>query len=609
MYKSRVGLSASVTSYFTLAVRLGGLAPTLSLDFLSGSLDSRITFSRGSNATLVDSTGKVTYAPNNLLTYSAQFDNAAWSKTAATVTADAAVSPDGTTTADKLIESATAGAHNIVQTSTVFNATVYVASAYVKAAERTFVALYAGTVGKGTIFNLSNGTVYGSLVAPPTSSSITPAGNGWYRVSITYTSTSTTSTTAVYLCDETAQFSYTGDGTSGAFIWGAQLEAVTYQTTPSTYNATTASAYYGPRFDYDPVTLNSKGLLIEEQRSNLVTYSEQFDNAAWTKTNATVTANSATAPDGTSTADSLIENTVNGVHDARRSVTASALTTYTQSIFVKASGRTRGQMQMFGNSGGSTINYDLTAGTATAAGAYGGWTGASATITNYGNGWYRITNTATTNAGLTTLVAAYLLADASGSASYTGDGTSGMLYWGAQVEAGAFATSYIPTVASTVTRSADVASMTGTNFSSWYNQSEGTVFVSYDIIAYSANQRIFSINDGTVSNEAAEYSSTGSNRMIVTSGGVTVATPIGLSPISAGVIYNAALAFKLDDFAISVNGNSPVTDTSGAMPVSVTKLGIGSNSVGTTTYLNGHIRRIAYYPTRLANATLQRLTA
>jgi hypothetical protein len=160
----------------------------------------------------------------NLVLYSQEFDNAAWGKTGSTVTANSTVSPDGTINADKLVEAATTGTHSAAQTVTVTNATVYTASAYVKAAERTFVGLYASTPGQGTIFNLTTGAVHGALVSAPTSSTIAPVGNGWYRISITYTSTSTGTAPSLYVCDATGAFSYTGNGTSGIYAWGAQLE-------------------------------------------------------------------------------------------------------------------------------------------------------------------------------------------------------------------------------------------------------------------------------------------------------------------------------------------------------------------------------------------------
>ena len=228
--------------------------PRMALDFTTGVLDPRVTVTRASTATFVGSNGfiqsaainaprfdynPVTLAPkgllieearSNLVLRSEQFNDAAWTTGDASISANAVNGPDGNLTADKLVEAATSGVHNVSQTVTVLNSTVYTNSVYVKAAERTFIALYAGNPGQGTIFNLSNGTVFGSLVAPPTSSSITAAGNGWYRISITYTSVAITTAPSLYLCDNTGQFVYSGDGTSGAYIWGGQIEAGAFAT-------------------------------------------------------------------------------------------------------------------------------------------------------------------------------------------------------------------------------------------------------------------------------------------------------------------------------------------------------------------------------------------
>ena len=356
-----------------------------------------------------------------------------------------------------------------------------------------------------------------------------------------------------------------------------------------------------PRFDYDPITLAPKGLLIEEARTNLLRYSAQLEIGAWGKTRATVTANAAVAPDGDSTADKIVEDaTASSTHFIAQTITVTAGTTYVLSAYVKADERNWFTFQLPSSIMGAAKNAffdvsDGTIGTVTS--------GVTAAIAFVGDGWYRCSVTFTPTASVSASFT-FVLADADNSISYTGDGTSGLFAWGYQVEAGAFATSYIPTTTASLTRNADAVSMTGTNFSDWYNQSEGAFVINYDIIGFSSNQRMFSTNDGTANNEFAEYSSTGSNRMIVTSAGVAVATPIGLSPINVGTIYTAALAAKLNNFAISVNGNAAVTDTSGAMPVAVNRLNLGSNHLGTQT-LNGHIRFLSYYKIRITNAELQ----
>lgn len=362
------------------------------------------------------------------------------------------------------------------------------------------------------------------------------------------------------------------------------------------------AAVDSPRLDYDPATLVPKGLLIEEQRTNLLTYSEQFDNAAWGKINSSISINAIVSPDGTTNADKLIENTTSGTHDVRRTVTASASTAYTQTIFVKAGERTKGQIQMFGNSGGSTVVFDLSAGTSTATGSYGGWSSASTTITNCGNGWYKITNTATTNAGLTALVYACLLTDAAGSGVYTGDDTSGFYIWGAQVEAGAFATSYIPTVASQVTRTADTAIMTT---SGWYNQAGGTILCSFameGLVTTSGTGDIWRIDNSEVQGESIRLRQStvigGADAYSLANNVVQFDTnSISLTP---GVIAKTAVAFTTNSARLVKDGSLIIPeDTSVTLPTINRLILTGSNK---------WIRNFVYYPSRLADSVLEGVT-
>jgi hypothetical protein len=182
---------------------------------------------------------------------------------------------------------------------------------------------------------------------------------------------------------------------------------------------------------------------------NLVTYSEQFDNAAWTKTNISIVANSVRAPDGTLTADTWVENTSAGVQHAvnlASTVSASPNTYYTFSIYAKAAGRTRLYINFSDiNFAGNAWNMDLSAVTISLSSS--GWTSgtSSATITDVGNGWRRITITGQTTGSVTQVGPYIYLADNSGTVNYTGDGTSGAYFWGAQVERSNTAGPYVRT--------------------------------------------------------------------------------------------------------------------------------------------------------------------
>ena len=366
-----------------------------------------------------------------------------------------------------------------------------------------------------------------------------------------------------------------------------------------------SAAIDAPRFDYDPVTLAAKGLLIEEQRTNLFTYSEDFSNAAWTKGNATVTADAAVSPDGATTADSFIENTATSGHTvAFGSITFAASTAYTAAIYVKPTGRSWFYMQLASAPFGGVNTrawFNVTTG------VVGTQANCTGSIQAVGNGWYRcgITVTATVGGvGATAIVLG--LSNADNVSSYTGDGTSGAFIWGAQLEAGSFATSYIPTVASQVTRSADVASVN--TLSPWFNASEGTLYAEATDGAPSSTARgVWSLDSGASNRIDLRRQTSTALWNVVTTGGVDQGILIYSNTAVNGVSFKNALAYKVNDLAGSVNGGSVQTDTSATIP-SVTALQIGSLAAFGSPF-NGTIRRITYYPRRLSNAELQAITA
>lgn len=366
-----------------------------------------------------------------------------------------------------------------------------------------------------------------------------------------------------------------------------------------------------PRLEYNPITLAQIGLLVEMQRTNIATYSEEFDHWTWLKTASSATANATTSPAGTTTADKIAENTTTGVHGVTRNVTAGPSTAYSASVFVKAAGRTRGRIELFGYNGSGTADFDLTAETATA-GVTGTWTGHSAAIQKFPNGWYRVSLTVTTGVGITAIDMKILLANAAGATSYTGDNTSGLFLWGAQLEAGPKANSYIPAGAAEVTRAADIGVMTGTNFSSWFNAAEGTFVVDFIKplnVLTGKSPCVVAARQSGAGNDAAntieiQAQPATANRGLVAVGGVSQAA---LSFTAGGLAsVKAALAYKANDFALSANGAAAVTDTSGTLPT-VNSLNIGYNT--TTDVLCSHIRKISYYNTRVSNAQLQTLTS
>ena len=557
-----------------------------------------IDFTRTTAATFVGSNGLIQTTPQsrNLLTFTEEFDNAAWSKNNTTVTANTTVAPDGTSTADLVISNTTGGvAHNIYSSVTISAAT-HSLSFYAKQGGYTGVRVADAATGTGANFDLANGVVFGTPSAGFTAS-IQSAGNGWYRCSITFTATAGANLYGVYIQQTPGTTVYAGDGTSGIFLWGAQLET---GSTATDYTRN-VGGLFPARFDYDPVTLAPRGILIEEQRTNLLLRSEEFDNAAWTKSNSTVTTNAVVAPDGASTGDQLIEDTATLSHGVTVGFSWVSGTTYTVSVLVRAAGRNFFQIAFPGAQFSNAFaNFDVSSG------ALGSSNAATATITSFGNGWYRCTATATAIASAFTSLG--LLIQTSGTASrfgsYTGDGTSGLYIWGAQLEVGAFATSYIPTVASQVTRTADQASIVAPMFAPWYNQTEGTFVVEVDTFSPTGGFTQ-AVNDGTANNRIAQALGIVGTSLIVASGVTSFSQSLG--SLTIGTPAKLAVAFKTNDAVSAVNGIIGAVDTSVTLPT-VSRLSLGQNSVNAS-YLNGHIRRITYYPVRLLDTQLQALTA
>lgn len=348
-----------------------------------------------------------------------------------------------------------------------------------------------------------------------------------------------------------------------------------------------------PRIDFDPVTGECKGLLIEEQRTNLLLRSEEFDNAYWTKADITVLANQIIAPDGTLTADKIIPNATSNVHTIYRTGLASGVNT--GSFYVKAAEYSTIVCYVAGAvSIGAVFNLQ----TKTVQNINEG----VGSIQEIGNGWFRCSVYSPTAGSIF-----YLYPNSSG--GFIGDDFSGIYIWGVQLEAGAFATSYIPTVASQVTRAADAASMTGANFSSWYRANEGALYSEASVlsVANTNSQNIWSLYTGTT-NHVRHWLWSGAPsvpRLTVFSG--THQAELTFSAQVAGAAFKNAASYRVNDFASSLNGGTVGTDTSGVVPVGFSSLHLGSYT-GVSEFMSGHIRKIAYYPVRLPNQILQAIT-
>lgn len=580
--------------------------PSLLLDFAnSKTLDPRITFTRASTGTFYD--GKTTAkAEENLILQSQTFENASWVKTSASVTANTEVAPDGTTTAETLTASAATALPSVSQTTTAGAARTF--SVFVKAGTHNYIQiLYSADTSSFCNFDLSAGTV-GSSGGTATGS-IVSLGNGWYRCIVVNTATTPVFhyVALVPSSSSTRATSGTYTGTETVYLWGAQLEQ---RSAVSAYTPTTSSAITNyipalqtaaagvPRFDHDPVTGESKGFLIEEQRSNLLTYSSAFDNAAWTKGNATISADTVVAPDGTLTGDKLVKDSGSTLYGRVRFLNAiPSAGTYTLSVYAKAAQNT---FLMLTRDGTDSAWYNLSAGIVETTGA-----NTTASIQHVGNGWYRCiyTNTAWTLAGTATIG----VSNATNTTTYTGNGFDGIYIWGAQLEAGSFATSYIPTTSAQVTRSADSASITGANFSSWYNQAEGTLYADVAPTSSLGNRVSLDFNAGGASSSYIALLAQRSTNL----GILAYVNANGIAQVDASSQTNAdgktVFAYRTNDFAMTRNGSVAFDDTNGSVPQGIDRVFIGDDyNAGNA--INGTIKRIAYYPKRLSDAELQEMT-
>jgi hypothetical protein len=355
-----------------------------------------------------------------------------------------------------------------------------------------------------------------------------------------------------------------------------------------------------PRFDHNPVTGVCNGLLIEESRTNLRTLSTDFSSGWGFNANVTVVSGQ-TSPTGDSTASLVTINAGNFISRIGEKFFFGG-TVYTRSLFVK---KTNQRYIWCGdqNNGGYSPNYrfDLDLGIGVVFSDTSG-NNRGYSITAFGNGYFRISVsctsfdifswTANNNASFNPLI--------SNSGSAVHDGTESFIAWGYQIEQDTFPTSYIPTTGSTVTRSADVASITGTNFSRWYNSSEGTWFGSIPTLSGSSGRLVEVTGPG-----GADYSM--SIRPRASSSRVDFARFNSGTP-QVNITFPAKIAANYNSASIqgAANGTLAGLLTTGSHSNS-TSVDIGRIS-SENTYLGGTINRLTYWPSRLQNSQLQQLT-
>ena len=361
-------------------------------------------------------------------------------------------------------------------------------------------------------------------------------------------------------------------------------------------NTTSGSSYLGsdgllkfaaedePRIEYGSDG-SLKGLLIEEQRANLITYSEDFSHSSWANdtVNMSVTPDYANSPSGTQSASRLeysggTSNSYFQVRPSPSSGTANATLTF--SIWVSGTGSFR-----LKNTHGSVIDN------------YSSVISASTTLTRYD---FTVSNGSSVGDG--TQIVGIVPADDLSAFDLT--------VWGAQLELGSFPTSYIPTSGSQSTRSPDIASIPVSAFG--YNQEAGTVVVDFDSNGSDGADypRIFSLTN-TAGTDLVRFliNPTNTTTVAVIENSLGVALNGWSGSISPNTSERIAVSMKKDSFTASLSGASTQTDTAGNMPAAADKLAIGTQANLGNNYLNGHIKSLSYFPRRLTNAQLQELTS
>ena len=575
----------------TIQANFPNVQPSLLLDFANAKqLPPQVTFTRATSAAYYD--GSTTaMAEQNLYLQSQTFDNSPWGGTELTVTGNVTTAPDGTNTADSIVpNTVTTANHQFSQTVSVLANTTYTVSIYVKAfGYSKFAFRESIATGAYATFDLaSTGSVTSTGNVGAISilgATITSVGSGWFRTTVTFTSSVASayglaffSLNDTYTSGEPYNQSFTtGDGTSGVYIWGAQTEQ---RATATAYTATTTqpittyvpvllTANGGqPRFDHNPTTSESLGLLIEEQRTNLV-FRSVYAGSNWSVFGGTLTQNYTIAPDGSQTACQVFST---GFVTTR--IDTGALVsgiTYAASIWMKSN-----------TSSNQTIAFQI-----------GDNTVQSCTVTPQ---WQRFIGVGTPTAS------GYNFLDLESI-------DSNISVWGAQLEQASFATSYIPTTGAAATRAADFASMTGANFSSWFNNSQGTFVAIVGAGNVSTGARVLKISD-TDSNRLIDFYFTATPTQSIFS----FQNNITSADFSAGAIntskYLTAVSYKTGNISALVNGGSVTTSTIAVVSsIANSIFSIGYDPTSGGGQLSRPIAKIAYYPLQVTSAQLQALTS
>ncbi len=363
------------------------------------------------------------------------------------------------------------------------------------------------------------------------------------------------------------------------------------------------------RLNYDLLNgkvVNCPHYLLEPASTNIIEYSEDFSNSAWTKSNTTITSNSIISPDGTLNASTLTDNTANGIHRLRDSVSLSASTDYSLSVFAKKGTLSNIQLALINtaNSNTSSRVFDLENGVLGE--SLTNQTLSNSKITDYGNGWFKCEITAQL-ASTPNTYQITLATKSSGNATnasqvtYDGDGTGNVYIFGAQLEQGSYPTSYIPTNGTAITRAAETA--IGSGDAATFNDSEGVLMAEISALANDGTNRYISISDGTSVNRIhIFFTSSNTIRGLIRPGNGNIDSDVNI------LLFNkAAYKYKSGDSAFWVNGFKVGVNTDTTMPSGLDQLNFNKGD-GTSDFY-GKTRELQYFDSVLTDAQLETLTS
>ncbi len=535
-------------------------------------ITSLLTYTSPSVKHVTGADGVLRRNAQNLVQQSQTLNNAYWTKTNLTsVTENSIQAPDGTLTGNLFTENSSAGLHRVSRAAIPVFGSEIIWKCYVKAGTRDVVDIgfSDGSNFVTSLFNLTSvsttpndslGSVYTNR-----SDSIAHVGNGWYLCAIRATYSGTTNHTFVLGLTNGTTNSYTGDGSSGAYFWGAHLMQ---GPADETYLPTTTAARYSLPYDHSPTAIGTcRGLLVEEARTNLCLYSNDLANAAWTKTNCTA-AKTATGPGGVANSASTLTATA-GNATCLQAITSASAARITSCYIKRRTGT--GDIEMTQDNGSTWAAVTVTA----------DWTRvniAAATLANPTVGLRIVTS---------------------------GDAVDVSLF---DHEVGSFITSPIETVGSTVTRAVDNITMATSVIPSLNTECSMYAELSKpnSVVVGVACSTVEVYADANNRHSMAVRGNTGNFQAATVTAGVTQSDITG-GTVTANVNHRHALAAAANDFAHYADGTQLGTDVSGTMPT-VTGVIFGKYNGNNSVQLNGHLRRAVVVPRRKSNSEMAKET-